>query len=238
MSIKKLLFTTLFALSFYNTIAFGSDFQQRQTTIYPYQSTIEMQDDFIFGTSSSGNIGELGWNAAGTLSANVPVAGRPGVLRLDTSAISGTTARINAFGNSQYTPSMNLSTTFIFRLNTNDANTTVRHGSADIWAGAIARGVYFEKLDADTNWFCITRNAAVETRINSGIAINTSFNTYSIKANSTSVSFIINNALVCTNTTNIPTTEIGPGLQITNSAAASKTIDVDYFQILLTRLAR
>lgn len=219
--------------------AAGSDILTQKNPLYPYQSSIYFQDDFMFGSSNSGSIGSLGWNAAGTISGIVPITGRPGVIRLDTSTVSGTTTRLNMFGSGQYVLSMSPKVLWVIRLNTNDANTTVRLGNSSNWAGGATEGAYFEKLDGDTNWFCVTRTTSVETRTNSGVAVNTSFNNYLIQATTSSVIFYINNVNVCTNTTNLPSADyLGTGIHIVNSAAASKTLDIDYVEMQMTGLVR
>lgn len=115
---------------------------------------------------------------------------RPGILRLDTTAASSY-ASSNEFSNSGALDySIGNIQFWIARLNTNDANTLVRIGSGNSVAlSPPGNGVYFEKLDADTNWFCVTRAATVQTRTDSTVAVNTSFNTFMIARNSSGVAF-------------------------------------------------
>lgn len=222
----------------FSFLAFGSDIQTQQNPLYPYRSSMMQQDDFITG-NGSGSWGVLGWTSSGTLSVQGSETNRPGILRIDTGAVSGTQARISYSNSGAIDPAAASTTLWAVRLNTNDANTTLRIGSANsVAANPPANGVYFEKLDADTNLFCITRAATVQTRTDTGVAVNTSFNTLSMTRNSSGVLFYLNNALVCTHTTNIPTQFISPYVFIINSAAASKTVDVDYFQIMMNSLVR
>lgn len=219
-------------------LAFGSDMQTMQSPLYPYRSTMMQQDDFITG-NGSGSWGVLGWTSAGTLSVQGSETNRPGILRIDTGAVSGTQARISYSNSGAIDPAAASTTIWATRLNTNDANTTLRIGLGNsVATSPPGNGIYFEKLDADTNWFCVTRAAAVQTRTDSGIAVNTSFNTFSMTRNSSGALFYLNNALVCTHTTNIPTQFISPYVFIINSAAAAKTVDVDYFQIMMNSLVR
>lgn len=226
----------------FSFLAFGSDLQTQQNPLYPYRSSIFLQEEFLGGSTASNSIGALGWNAAnGTVSNLAGETNRFGIIRRDTSAVSGTVATlaINSGSAAATDPSLSHRILFASRLNTNDANTTVRIGALNSPAlSPPANGIYFEKLDADTNWFCITRTGGVETRTDSTIAVNTSFNTFEYSRNSSGVQFRINNSLVCTHTTNITATFINPGLHIVNSAAAAKTIDTDYAQIIFTGLSR
>lgn len=218
----------------------GSDLQTQRNPLYPFQSSLFLQDDFVSGASASGSIGNLGWSTQnGTTSYQSSIANRPGILRRDTSAVINTIAALHLSPATPMLASMNHQMVWIARLNTNDANTTVRIGvQASVVGNPPNDGIYLEKLDADTNWFCVTRSGGVQTRTDSTIAVNTSFNTFSHSRNASSVIFSINNTAVCTHTTNIPTVVLGPNLQIVNSAAAAKTIDIDYAQFIITGLAR
>ena len=223
-------------------LAYGSDFQQQQSPLYPYRSSIFIQEDFISGNNINGTVGQLGWIVnGGTTTLIASIAGRPGLVRKDTSAVSGTIAQFTLYSSSlAVDPASSHSVTWVSRLNTNDANTTIRLGAGNaLTVNPPGDGIYIEKLDADTNFFCITRAGGVQTRTDSGVAVNTSFNTVSYTRNSSGVQFRINNANVCSLiTTNIPTTFINPGMHIVNSAAANKNIDIDYFELVITGLTR
>ena len=219
-------------------LAFGSDMTPLPSPLYPYRATMQLQDDFITG-NGSGAWGVLGWTSAGTLTIQGSEANRPGILRIDTGAVSGTQARISFSNSGAIDPASNHSDLWTARLNTNDANTTLRIGQGNsVAASPPGNGIYFEKLDADTNWFCVTRAAAVQTRNDSGVAVNTNFNTFFISRNSSGVAFYINGALVCSHSTNIPTQFISPFAFIINSAAAAKTVDIDYFEVKVYNLVR
>lgn len=223
----------------FSFIALGSDMQTRQSSLYPYQSMIELQDEFATGIASSGNVGNLGWNITGTVTAAVSATNRIGLYNLSTTAVSGTVARINWFANNIIDPASPTRATHIFRANHNDANTTLRIGSvANLSANPPDNGIYFEKLDADTNWFCVTRSATVQTRTDSGIAVSTSFVNLTYNRTSSGVAFFIDNVQVCSQSANIPTTFLSPIFFIINSAAAAKTLDVDYYQIIVSGITR
>lgn len=218
------------------------DVRIQSTMLYPYQSSIEVQDEFTSGTAVTGFIGNLGWGFGnGTISIITSETNRPGIYRRDTSAVISTLSTLQLFPHSSSLFAGNLPHRLIFavRLNTNDANTTTRFGVGNSIVGnPPGEGIYFEKLDGDTNWFCITRASSVETRTDSGTAITTNFATFEYRRLSASVEFYINGALVCTNAANLTTALIDPFHQIINSAAASKTMDFDYFQLQLSGLTR
>lgn len=226
----------------FSFLAFGSDIQTRQSTLYPYRSMLEQQDDFMGGNTVSGNIGVLGWSSAGTLTAALSsTANRPGVIQLDTTAVSPTQARINFGQNSVvFDPATPHSVLWVLQLNTNDANTTIRFGASNpVQNNPPTHGIYIEKLDADTNWFCVTRAGGVQTRTDSTVAVDTNFHTFTYTRTSSGVVFSIDSTSVCgTHTTNIPTTFIDPVVFIINSAAASKTVTIDYYQQRIYGLVR
>jgi hypothetical protein len=226
----------------FSFLAFGSELSTRQSNLYPYRTSIFLQDEFLGGSTASNSIGSLGWNAANGATTNLAgEANRFGIIRRDTSAVINTIATlfINSASAAAMNPANNHSFLAAIRLNTNDANTTIRIGGLNSTAiSPPADGIYFEKLDADTNWFCVTRAGGVQTRTDSSIAVNTSFNTFEYIRNSSGVTYKINNANVCTNTTNITATYLNLGFHITNSAAAAKTADIDYAQIIFTGLSR
>lgn len=220
----------------------GSTYTIQQSTLYPFKNSISVQDDFVSGVNGSGAIGTLGWNVAGTTSNLGSETNRIGLIRKDTSAVISTTSYLTLGGSSvTIDPANPHSITWLARLNTNDANTTIHLGASNSgFTAAPTHGIYFQKLDADTNWFCVTRAAGVQTRTDSGVAVTTSFANFSYTRNSSGVFFLINGVSVCASpiTTNIPTTFLDPIAVIVNSAAAAKTFDVDYFQLAISGLVR
>lgn len=220
--------------------SYGSDFQQQQSTLYPFNSSIAIQDDFVSGSTTSGSVGALGFNSTnGATTYQASIVNRPGILRKDTTAVINTVATLHLSSATALLLSEAHSIRWAARLNTNDANTTVRLGiGASVVGNPPNDGIYFEKLDADTNWFCVTRAGAVQTRTDSGVAVSTSFADFLYKRNATGVQFILNQATVCTHSTNVPTVAAGPFTHIINSAATAKTIDFDYFQLNITSLVR
>lgn len=224
----------VFGLPF-SMLAFGSDIQTRQSSLYPFHSIIELQDDFIPGLTSNGTLGTLGWfTSGGTATSIAGEPNEPGIFRKETTAVSGTVAPLLLSGTQT---SMDVDSQFDMllrgRLNTNDANTTMRIGFSNGCTISIVNGIYFEKLDGDTNWFGVTNQGGVSTRTDTGVAVNTSFNYFEIKKRPGVISFRINGALVATNTTNIPVTGYQYCDQIINSAAANKTFDHGYFQLTI-----
>lgn len=212
--------------------------------LYDYRSTVAYQDDFLSGSISSGAVGKLGWTVAGgTTTSQASLQDHPGFFRRDTSAVISTLAYTALYPNSSA-----LHTTtraewlFITRLNTNDGNTTVRVGAGNSFAAAPTDGIYFEKIDGDTNWFCVLRASSVETRVDSGVAVGTGWVEMGFKKlpSTGGITFLVDKVPVCTAIalTNFPTAGLDPIVHITTSAAASKTIDIEYFEMILSGISR
>jgi len=218
-------------------IASASDVQQQESTIYPYKNYIEIQDDFINTLGTAGSIGTHGWFFLnGTSVGLLGESNHPGLIRRTTGAASGTVA-LMALGTSDpiLLPAQSHSMLWITRLNNNDTNTTVRIGSnINSASNPTAAGIYLEKLDADTNWFCVARSAGVQTRVDSTVAVTTNYMTTSYKRDSSGVQFTIDGVSVCgLITTNIPTVAVRPSIYLINSAASDKSLDVDYFSMTI-----
>lgn len=239
---RTFLYTCFLASILTGSILNASDLQQQQSTLYPFRSMMELQDDFAGGSTGSTTIGTLGWSTSGgTTTFQAPTTDRPGIIRRDTGAASGTEASLFLTGATrQYVGTLNFSWTWAFKLNQNDANTTLKAGVSVAAVGLpFVSGAYIEKLDADTNWFCVSRQGGVESRVDSTVAVSTNFVTVSASKNSSGTQFYIDNTPVCgLITANQVTSAMLPVLIIVNSAAASKTVDIDYFQQRLTGISR
>lgn len=203
-----------------------------------------LQEEFSTGSNANGSVGALGWAfSGGTITMQTSEAGRPGIIRRDTGATINTNATLSArftAGAGSFHANDTFDVVWIVRVNTVDANTQVRAGAGnDITANPPNDGVYFEKLAADTNWFSVTRSGGTQTRTDMGVAVTTGWVRLRVRRSSGSaIAFSIDGGAETTHTTNIPGTAQMPGAQIFNTAAASKTIDYDYFDLLITGLSR
>lgn len=239
--IRTFLYTCFLASILTGSIVKASDLQQQQSTLYPFRSFIEMQEEFLSSNATSGTIGALGWFTAG--GSNSQITGEtnaPGIIRRDTSAVSGTVACLLLSGTQNQINSTH-STIYVWRvrLNTNDANTTARIGSGNgFTVSPTGAGVYFEKADADTNWFAVARQAGSETRVDTGVAVSTNFAVFVIQKLPGSAIYSVNGSTPVSISTNLPVSGIQPVTQIVNSAAAAKTLDHDYFQMQVSGITR
>lgn len=211
--------------------------------LYNYQTMFTLQDEFITGLPAANKIGNLGWVTAGTVANQSAESTAPGIYRFSTGVVSGTVARLSTHQSTAFNPLKRHRIRWIVRVNTVDANTTVRFGSGNSVAGNPPNnGIFFEKRDADTTWQCtLTSGAAVIFRVNSGVEITSSFVDlmYDSDPTNQTVNFFINNQLVVSQSQlTPPTLFIAPYGYIINSAAADKSFDVDYFQMVGLELQR
>lgn len=204
--------------------------------LYDYKTAVSAQDDFISGTTASGSVGDLGWSfdvgSGGSIVLPDSERNNQGIIRIRSGTTISNTTGLRLIGTTNLYSEASFDILFLIRPIAIDADTTIRVGvSTNPATVPPTSGIYFEKLPADTNWFCIARTGGVETRVDSNVVITTSFIAVRIVRSQTDVKYYINDVLVATITTNIPSVATTPTINITTAAAADKNIDVDYFQL-------
>lgn len=203
-----------------------------------FPATQRYRDHFNTGISiASGSVGELRWGTGGgATSAGNAVAGRPGLVTRGTGATSGTLAHMYTGSGGLFHISDTFDGRFTLALNQTTADFIVRVGFMDQpTTSPPPDGIYFESLAADTTWFAVSRAAGVETRVNTTVALSTSYITLRIRrVNATTIGFTAGAGAEVTITTNLPPGRLHPAVHITNSVAADKTLTIDWFDVLLT----
>lgn len=198
------------------------------------KTAVCLKDEFWGGVDVTGSIGEIGWNLnGGSISACAGIVGDPGCYALSTTTSSGNVASIYTQGSANVFAPGSWDITWRVQLGQVDANTTVHIGMQDsVTTVTPTNGSYFQRLDADTNLFCVTRAAGVETRTDSGIAATTNTITLrQIRYESALVEFYINGALVCSHTNNIHSANTNAVLAIKTSTTAAKVVNVRLFSL-------
>lgn len=205
-------------------------------------TTMDMFEDFCGGSNTNVTIGSWQWALSNGQGSFLTESNRPCVFQRSTGSSSGTQAQMyapnDADGWFYITDSWTID--WSVRLNTNDANTTVRVGLS---CGSLliqpAAGAYFEKLDGDTNWFRVSRASSTETRQDTGTATGTGWIKFTIRYTGSAVGFAINGGSESTISTNNPSgTGCVPWTSMINSTAAAKTIDIDYVRVRMTLSGR
>jgi hypothetical protein len=206
-------------------------------------TTAFMSDDFISQTSV------FTWNftstaGSGSYTQMNAAAGRPGIWRITTDAVANDKSGL--LSNGSVTTTGHTSDTFdiliIAKLITNDANTTMRIGlfaAGGQTSDPPSDGIYIEKLSTDTQWFGTTRSASTQTRTTAIGTCDTNYHSFRIRrVNSNTIGFTIDNGTEQTSTTNIPSSTYGIVLQMKTHTTASKSLDIDYVDVLVSGLSR
>lgn len=217
-------------------------------------------DEFYSGVSASGaateageNIGRLEWRqtANGTAASTSPqgVAGHPGIIRLVTGATSGNDTRLH-LGNA--------ATDDIFRAQDIQYMATlvrpiditsnrIKFGlGVDLGDGAVGSwgtdGVFFEFDTAtNANWRVITRAASTNTLNTSGIALanNDWDQLEAFRLTNGNWSFWINETLIATHSTNLPTTTmVNMGWFVETQTTALRSLEIDWVRFRTARLGQ
>ena len=206
------------------------------------------KDDFETGTTATGSIGEFRWFLGGSGSLNIldGELNHPGIINL---VASGSSMRslhlaINTT-RGQYIFNQLFDHYFIARIRTSTTAIITRYGIFWIGENVIANppttGVYFERLDTDTNWFGVCRNVNVQTRIDMGVAGDLLFHRFRIRrVDASTIGFTIDNGTELTINTNVPNTTQAtfPVFECGATTATGKDIDIDFFDQLLTGMTR
>lgn len=201
-----------------------------------YRTSVCLRDEFMAGGYTTGIVGELGWTIVnGTATGIAAESNRPGIVRRDTGSTINTAASMYPRGLSSVgtiNPSQRFEETWHIKLGQAVGTFDFRAGLGNATTGdPPADGVYFEVLAADTNLFCVTRAASVSTgsRLDSGVAAGTGWVALKIIRTASAVQFFVNDALVCSSTTNVPTAMLQPYIILKNTEAVAKTVDIDLF---------
>jgi hypothetical protein len=209
-------------------------------------------DDFLGGNDADGgSLGSLGWFAAtGTVSSSssyiLSWPTHPGVIRLDGASIRN--AIVLSPDNSYNWILLANSFDFIqFVVNSNDkvsSNDMCLVGVANIElaSGEIDTdtcGIYFRHAYGDTNWQAVTSDGVFNTVVDTGVLfVADTWFLFEIKRTAIDTfEFYINQSLVATISTNIPTDPISPfvGTKINGS---DWYIFVDYFGMQLAPITQ
>ncbi|HNS95036.1 MAG TPA: tail fiber domain-containing protein, partial [Candidatus Woesebacteria bacterium] len=211
---------------------------------YNPQRDVVIVDEFVGGTTSSANIGDLGWTlSAGTVAAVTPTGSNIGTIRLSTPATANgrgvlwlaTGAGFVSLGNNG-----DIHITGKFAGVTSNANLTHYFGLIVSNANGNPANALMFRASGTGNWNAVNRASSSETGTvtDCSVAQSTTFRTFEIIVNSdaTSVVYKIDGTTCATYTTNIPTSAVtlSPMFKVDTVDATARTVmDIDRF--VLTR---
>jgi hypothetical protein len=205
----------------------------------------QISDDFLSGSSEAGEVGELGWTF--TQGSMAPVAAEqnhPGAFRRTSNSTANQIASLILHSTWQANFRFDewSECTWIFKPTAANTDAIYRFGlTTDISTATPTAAVYLERLNTDTNWFFVTRNASVQTRVDSGIAFGASWVKIRMRrVSATEVRFSINGSAEIAITANIPLAATGLhfGSQIVPTTTTARAVDVDYFSASLLPVVR
>ena len=204
-------------------------------------------DDFLFASTETGEIGELGWGFTnGTWNLVNPDANHPGTCRRASSAVANAVASAYP-GGAGTAISLRFDNfdecTWIVKPVTSVADVTFRFGIlSDMTADPPTNGAYIERLSTDTNWFGVARVGGVQTRSDLGVAgVADTWVKIKIRTvSATVVAFSINGGAEIQVASDVPisTNNMVFGFQIIPTTANARSLDVDAFSMRLQPNAR
>lgn len=203
-------------------------------------------DDFVSGPSAtSATTGKLNWQGpGGALNANLQAgeAGHPGIARIASGTATSSLAWLMLSTTNGVLGTDSWDCLLVWRQTTPDATNGVRLGVAFTPNGSPpAAGAYVEKLAADASYYPVTRAASVETRGSALAAVDGAWHKARVRRISpTQVGITLDALAEVVHTANLPTVALQPFVQVFNSStnALSRSIDVDFVDLLVTGLAR
>ncbi len=241
----------------YNVVVSDVGGSTTQVSIDDPASTMYMKENFTCGNSASGSIGCLGWylNNTGYYANNLinTVLGSPGIGTLTTSGASGAVVSISPVA-SDY--SINSGETFKIRLKVISVTGTNPSSNIRLRVGLTGNiaadtdpppnGFYLEKLESDSDWFCVVNNAATVTRADTGVAYVTTATAVQIRRIDTThigckVAATLGGLAAAAEVSNGATEstfDTVPFILIKNTAAENKNWNLNYWDMLITGLAR
>lgn len=208
------------------------------------QTMLFVHEEFLSGNNVSVNVGSLGWTVAnGTVTLQASEAGHPGILRRETGNTQNTIVYTHTRATATtgvVSPGDFFDVLWIVRLNVVDANTQIRLGLANSATADPANdGIYFEKLGTDSNWFGVSRITSSTGRIVTGTAVDTNWVRLRIwRSDASTVSYSINGGTAVT-TASVTNVMLQPFTSLKTLAAnENKTLDHDYFDLVVGTLTR
>ena len=225
---------------------FGGDRSAFNENYDPAAQSV-IRDQFIRGSTESGEVGDCGWSFSNGSFSNVAAeTDRIGIAR----RTSGTTANqvASMYQSTAGTTSRFLfgavdEWTWIFRPVTADADFAFRIGlSSGPTTNPFPAGVYLERLSTDTSYFGVARSSSVETRtaaLKSFVA-NEWTKCRFRRISATLVGFSIDGGAETEVSSNVPGAGGGmePFCQIIPTTTTARSVDLDDFALRFNAVAR
>ncbi len=203
-------------------------------------------DEFFSQSIESGEIGQLGWSFTnGSIVAATAEQNHPGIV----TRRSGVTANlVSSFylGSSGTATQLRYSDwdsiTWVFRASALNSDVAYQLGLMTAF-GALAptAGVYLERLSTEANWFFVSRNASVQTRVDSGIVFGTGWVKIRLRRiDASTVGYSINGGAEIVIATNAPAaaTLMATGMQMVQTGTTARDVLIDFVSIKMLPVPR
>lgn len=210
---------------------------KEKTNDFNILSSFDLVDDFSQGIASRILNQD---NRNGAFQGNVGASEGAGIYNTETSTATNGASGLSGALSYRFSTFSKLSFAGNLRIiNLADATNSYRiilgfNSSNSATDTGLTRSAAFYYSNNNANWQAITYNASTGTTTDTGVAAvaDGSYNTFCVRANGdTSVEFFINNSLVATNTTNIPSSTVTPYVCIAKTAGTtSRVIRLDWIR--------
>ena len=206
-----------------------------QNSALPRVTKTVIEDDFLDGAlTTTGNIGSIGMGITGTVTvANVAgLTDHPGIFAITANNNVGS---VNS-GRTILSANVERFTAIVRQTDITTMSMCIGVQSSGTVADETAQGYYFSFNPAtDSHWRTITRDATDIESQNTTVTV-TSTNWYLLDIvhdfTTPSIKFYVNNTLVTTHTTRIPTTQaLLYSFALDSNEAVAKVMDVDYIRV-------
>jgi hypothetical protein len=156
-----------------------------------------------------------------------------GVLRIGTSATSGSTA-YNDWASAR---SLLVSKNVLMEAKCRAVQSTYIYIEIGLNYDGSNRIMFYadESSGGSATWKAFSQSAGASTAVDTGVALDTGWHIFRIECSSTAVKFYIDEVLVATVTTNIPTLHLSPRFLVMAKENAEKDLDTDYVFIMEDR---
>lgn len=203
---------------------------------------VYIRDNFIFGNTESGEIGDLGWSITnGSVVTTQSSTNRMGVITRRSGAVANQVASMYpnaATGASSFLLEAFQECRWEIQPTTAGADFTVRVGICDLPAAAVpSNGLYLERLSTDTEYHVVTRNNNVQQRNPTGKTTIASWTRFRVRRVGASFfGFQVDDVLNIVKTTGLPASTVGmvPFLQVIPTTTTIRDIQINTFGLGLS----
>lgn len=208
----------------------------RQYTYPQIGQLAKVSEEFVGGTTTSGQVGQNGWTivsptSSGSVSSYAETTAYWGIINVESGSTVSNTARLALYANTR--------DMFVALTGRRpwEFSTRFRLGNADIQAelGLLskedpANDMIGIKYGGSGNFYFVCRSGGTETAVDTGTAGNTSWHTLNVHCDTSGeVRFSIDNGIVRSITSNLTAAKISPTYWVRNLASGYRALNIDNF---------